>query len=241
MKIILDTNIWYEIDTNPIFSDSNLKENIVVTYLNYFELIKNRKVILNPDLLRRIFLKMDQYEKIFEPPFVYMARLHEFYHYNVLTELGDQVSFILNFKKGDFIDPSKEEDFIQYIANINADFQDLVDSFNSEARLIKPRIRNLNKHRKQNSLSNTAEFIVFLLKQATRKDLSDFDITKIELLHITLNTFFKQMEVGEAIMNANDIADFLMLSYVQPGDKYVTKDKKWKKLILASGVEHYIL
>ncbi len=241
MKVILDTNIWYAIDTNPIFSDKDVKKSIVVTYLNYFELIKKRTIITEPELFRRIFIAMDSYEKIFEPPFVYMAKLYKFYHYHIFKELGDQISFISNFKNGDYIDPSKEKDFIEYISHINSDFQELVDSFNQEAKLIKTRIKNLQKHRERNSLNDTSDFVLFLIKQATKQNFDFSDISKLELLIETLNSFFKKMEVGELIMNANDVADFLMLSYVQPGDKYYTEDKKWKKLIVASGKESYLL
>lgn len=72
-------------------------------------------------------------------------------------------------------------------------------------------------------------------------DISTMDFTKIELLIRTLDLFFKRLEVGELKATTNDIVDFLILSYVQPGDQFVTNDKKWKKLITDAGCSKYLL
>lgn len=241
MKIILDTNIWYDYDDNNVFQNEALKNKIAVTYLNYFELIKKRTIVSQPDFFRKILFGMDNYDKIFEPPFVYIAQGQKYYNYNVLLELEDQINFILNFKKGGYIDSEKEQAFYEYISKINNDFQDFVDGFNREAMIIKPRIKNLVKHRIIDSLEETGRFLKFLVVSATGQEIDNFDISKVELLTQTLNTFFKKMEVGELIMKANDVTDFLILSYVQPGDKYYTKDKKWRNLIIESGMQHYLL
>ena len=240
MKLILDTNIWYEFETNSVFSDKSLEKNIYVTYLNYFEIFKSKKIISNPEFFRKMFIEMDKYQKIFEPPFVYVAKLHKFYHFNVLTELKDQIEFIIRFKNGDYIDPAKEEEFKDYVNHINENFNKLADDFNKDAKIIKSKIKNLNKHRAKNSINNTTNFISFLVNHATKQEITNFDIIKNDLLTSALDTFLKKIEVGELVMKTNDINDFLMLSYVQPGDKYYTKEQKWEKLIIESGKSDYL-
>jgi hypothetical protein len=240
MKIILDTNIWYDIENNEIFKNPDLKSNITVTFLNYFELIKKPRIITDPDLFRKIFTKMDEYDKIFEPPFVYIAKLHNYYHYNVLIEQYDYINFLINFKKGDFIDPAKESDFREYVKEMDKDFEILANTYNEEALNIKAKIKNNKKHLISDSSKFTNEYLQFIVSKATKQNLEGFDFKNIQLFSETLDGFFKKMEVGELIMKTNDIVDYMMLSYVQPGDKYYTKDKKWIRLISDSNNSQYL-
>lgn len=240
MKIILDTNIWYDIENNEIFKNVDFSKKIAVTFLNYFELIKKPRIITDPDLFRKIFRKMDEYDKIFEPPFVHIAKLHNFYHYNILIEQQDYINFLVNFKKGDFIDPAKESDFKEYVKDMDKDFEILANHYNEEALKIKSKIKNNRKHLIADSSRFTNDYLQFIVSKATKQNLEGFDFENIKLLSETLDVFFKRMEVGELIMKTNDIVDYMMLSYVQPGDLYYTKDKKWIKLISESNNTHYL-
>lgn len=240
MKIILDTNIWYDIENNEIFKKQDLTDKIAVTFLNYFELIKKPRISKDPDFFRKIFLKMAEYEQIFEPPFVHIAKIHKFYHYNVLTELQDYIMFIVNFRNGDYIDPEKELEFKEYVKHMDIDFENLANTYNEEALNIKAKIKNKGNHRNVDSSKLTNNYLSSIVYQATKQDLTGFNFKDIELLSDTLNLFFKKMEIGELIMNTNDIVDYMMLSYVQPGDLYYTKDKKWLKLIADSDHANYL-
>ena len=240
MKLILDTNIWYDVETNEIFQNKKLKSFITVTLLNYLELIKNPRIITDPILFRKIFNKMDDYQRTFEPPFVHIAKLHEFYNYNVLLEQNDYIRFVLNFKKGDFIDPAKVIEYKNYIKNIDKDFEDLANWYNEYAFQIKSKIKDLKKHRLRDSSQSTNDYIRFIVNKATQKNLETFDFKEIELLCCTLDVFFKKLEVGEFKMKTNDIIDYMLLSYVQPGDLYYTKDKKWIDYISIAGKSEYL-
>lgn len=41
-------------------------------------------------------------------------------------------------------------------------------------------------------------------------------------------------------IQANDWYDFAILTYVQPGDKYWTREKRWLKLITEAGCSEYL-
>jgi len=42
-------------------------------------------------------------------------------------------------------------------------------------------------------------------------------------------------------VQANDWYDFAILAYVQPGDKYWTREKRWINLINDAGCGHYLI
>ncbi|WP_223557925.1 hypothetical protein [Chryseobacterium lathyri] len=241
MKIILDTNIWY-----GLFENRNLLKDldqslVTPTFLNYFEIIKKRSVVSNPLRSRWIFNKMDEFQILFEPPFVYIAKQYQFYHYKNIVELEDYILFLIRYKKGDYIDPKKVEEFFNYADSVNADFENLSIMYNDEAKKVQNRIKNNKKHIMKDSTIFIKEYLAQIVYLATDKDISQMDFNKIELLVKTLDLYFKRLEIGDLKSTTNDIIDFFMLSYVQPGDLYVTKDKKWRKLIIDCGCEGYLI
>lgn len=240
MKIILDTNIWYGLFENEnLLKDLN-QSLITTTFLNYYELIKNRGIVKNVERSRWIFNKMNEFQTIFEPPFVHIAKQHQFYHYKNIVELEDYIQFLIRYKKGDFIAPERTDEFLDYIDSMNADFETLSMSYNEEALKIKERIKENKKHLMKDSTVFIKEYLAYIVNLATGKDIINMDFSKIELLVKTLDLYFKRLEIGDLKSTTNDIIDFFMLSYVQPGDLYITKDKKWKKLIIDCGCENYL-
>ena len=240
MRLIIDTNIWYQLPENPTLIKETEKENAHSTFLNYFELLKTRNVVSNPEKVRKIINVMDKYQKIFTPPFVHMAKLHSFYHFNDLTQLKDYITFLVAFKNGDYINPEQKKGFFDYIDAVNNDFSNYAMYLNDEASKIKNNIKNNKKHLSLDSTKFTNSYILNLINQATNRNLVEFDFQKIELFSKTLNQFFKKLEVGDFLATTNDIIDFLILSYVQPGDLYFTKEKKWINLIKEADCEKYL-
>lgn len=241
MKIILDTNIWYGLFENEnLLRDLN-QSLVTTTFLNYYELIKNRGIVNNVERSKWIFNKMYEFQTIFEPPFVHIAKQYQFYHYKNIIELEDYIQFLIRYKKGDFIDPERTNEFFDYNNSMNSDFQNLSVLYNEEAQKIKGRIKDNKKHLMKDSTVLIKEYVVYIVYLATGKDISNMDFDKVELLVKTLDLYFKRLEIGDLKSTTNDIIDFFMLSYVQPGDLYITKDKKWKKLIIDCGCESYLI
>lgn len=240
MKIIIDTNIWYDLyDDKSLLKDIN-PLLITPNFLNYFEIIKNKNIVSNQIKSSWILKKMDDFQILFEPPFVHIAKLYKFYHYNVLLELKDYISFLIYYKSGAYISPYKSDDFFKYIGSINKDFQDFSDLYNKEAKFIKNKISNNKKHLKIKVEHLIQKHVSVMVEAATGKNVTRMDFSKIELLIKTLHQYYKKLEIGEIQSETNDIVDFFMLSYVQPGDLYITRDKKWKKLIADAGCSNYL-
>jgi hypothetical protein len=55
-----------------------------------------------------------------------------------------------------------------------------------------------------------------------------------------MDAFFKDLETGARTIERNDWNDLFVLTYVKPGDKFWTKERKWKDLIKAAGCGHYL-
>lgn len=65
-------------------------------------------------------------------------------------------------------------------------------------------------------------------------------MNKIELLMRTLDHLNKTLVTSKMKFEENDWFDLSILGYVQPGDKYWTKEKKWIRLIKEAGCEEYL-
>lgn len=63
---------------------------------------------------------------------------------------------------------------------------------------------------------------------------------KIELLVLTMDIFFKTMELSKMNMKPNDWFDLAILAYVRPGDKFWTEDNRLIQMIKEAGCEHYL-
>lgn len=244
MKIILDTNVWLD-----FFDDRNLLDGldsslVTPTFLNYFELMKMKKIADSKYVykFKWIFNKMDEFHnKIFDPSFVHLAKQNKFYHFNVLLELRGFFDFFKNYKEGVILSEEKAKEFINNIDLINQDFADFSQLLNNKAQEIKVKIKNTKSHINRDSIILVENYVSWFVNLATGQDISMMDFSKIEILIKVLDLYFKRLEIGTIISETNDIIDFLFLCYVQPGDFYVTKDKKWKRLIKDSGCERYLL
>lgn len=241
MKIILDTNIWLDLFDNRNLLDGLEQSLICTTFLNYFELMKKKRMVTDEKKFRWIFNKMDEFQKNFDSPFVHIAKQHQFFHYNVLIKLRGFFDFLSNYRNGTVIVEENIKPFYDYADDVNQDFQNLSTSYNFEAKQIQGQIKNRSKHLKRETITLIEKYIANIVDLSTGQDIESMDFSKIELLVRTLDLFFKKLEVGDIVLVTNDIMDFFILSYVQPGDFYVTKDKKWKRLIKDSGFGNYLL
>ncbi|MFW6351554.1 MAG: hypothetical protein ACOC2E_04145, partial [Bacteroidota bacterium] len=55
-----------------------------------------------------------------------------------------------------------------------------------------------------------------------------------------LKIFFNDMELGAVKLQPNDWYDLFLLTYVQPGNKIWTKEKRWIRYIQRAGMGSYL-
>lgn len=134
------------------------------------------------------------------------------------------------------------KDFFNHINEYNKGFAEAAAFFNEEAKVIRQRIKDKKGHRKKDSIQITAGFINFCVDISTNKqcNIDGIDLKQIELLVLTLDAFFKTMELSEMNMKPNDWFDLAILGYVRPGDKFWTNDNRLIQMIKEAGCEHYL-
>ena len=244
MKIIADTNIWYGLGQEKELYDIVKDKPISPTFPNIHELSKTENLIDKEELTRSAIRMLFQFQKnvIYEPPFIYLAKLHQEFEYDIEKEIGHWLNFTSKFAKGHSIDPSKKEIFRKEIEEKRKGLTSVSDFFNEEAEKIRQRIINKNEHKKIDTFQITGGFLNFCVEKSTEDNcnLEGFEMKNIELLVKTLDYFFKTLEVSQMKMQPNDWYDFAIMAYVQPGDKYWTREKRWVNLIKEAGCEKYL-
>ena len=244
MKIIADTNIWYGLGQEENLFEKVKSEPIAPTFANIHELSKSENLIDKEDLSRNAIRMLFKFKEntIYEPPFIFLAKLKQKYEYDINLEIGHWLEFTSKFAEGHGISPDKKEEFKKEILVGRKNLEQVAELFNNEAENIRERILNKKSHKKNNTYQITAEFINFCVSQSTRGkvNIDGFELDNIELLIKTLDHFFKTLETSKMKVQANDWYDFAILAYVQPGDKYWTRENRWKNLIAEAGCGHYL-
>jgi hypothetical protein len=245
MKIIADTNIWYYLGENIELFKEVENYNIFPTFANIYELSKSDNILNNENLSRLAIQRLFAFKTnvIYPPPFTFISILNNNFEFDTLNEIGDWLLFTEKFAKGHSIEPSKKEEFKIEIDKIRKDLQSGADIFNKEAEKFRSQILDNKKHKKENSIQSTSNFINYVVKTTSlnKYSLEGFDLNQIELLVRTLDHFFKTIETTKMKIHDNDWFDFAILAYIQPGDKFWTNDKKWIRLIKEAGCENYLL
>lgn len=240
MKIIADTNIWYYFAQNDTLFEENKTKLIYPTFVNIFEIIKSNNIIDKEDLARKTARRIFHFKNniIFGPPEMHIIKLHNNLIYNKNVEIGNTLEFFRKFANGHTI----KEEYMNNIIEYRNYYQKIADFFNDVANEIKSKIFNNKKHLKNDTFNFTTEFINNLIKATSNNkyNLDDFDFGKIELLCKTLDYYSKRLEIGKIKMQPNDWFDFLILAYIQPGDKYWTREKRWKNLIIEAKCSNYL-
>lgn len=245
MKIIADTNIWYGLGQDKKLYEKFSNEPISPTFANIHELSKSENLLDKEELSRSAIQMLFKFKKnvIYEPPFIYLAQLKQDFKYDIATEIGHWLDFTSKFAKGHSIDSNKKEIFKQEISEGRKKLEEVAVLFNDEAENIRTRILDKKAHKKIDTYQITAEFINFCIEESTKGkvNIDKFNLDNIELLIKTLDHFFKTLETSHMKVQTNDWYDFAILTYVQPGDKYWTREKRWINLINDAGCGHYLI
>ncbi|MCW3117513.1 MAG: hypothetical protein JWM28_1595 [Chitinophagaceae bacterium] len=245
MKIIADTHIYYELGQNKELFEKVKYEPISPTFINILELSKTHNLVNKPDYVRDAIRSLFNFknEVIYEPPFVHLAQLYAEYYYDPVSEFGDFLRFTSRIAEGDTVAPDKTAEFIEWAEKIKLGFIEGANFTNDTATKIKEEITSKKEHREKKTLQLTMNFINHFVIANTKGscNLEEIDLSASELLIKTLDIFFKTMETSSMKMQPNDWFDFAILSYLQPGDKFWTKEKKWKTLIRECGCESYLI
>jgi len=244
MKIIADTNIWYSLgQDNDLFK--KVEELLICpTWINIVELSKTENVVDKEDFTRLAIQKMFHYKSnvIVDSPFIYLSKLKTKDEKVELDSfISDCLLFTERFAQGDKIDLEKQSQYYDWINKHRDNVTTLCDWFNEKSDGIKKKV-NKKTHRKLDTFEITATFIHKIVELMTKGEVNlyDFDFEQIELFWRTIDQFFKELELSGMKMQPNDWFDFTQLAYVQPGDLFWTKEKRWIRIIENIGLQDYL-
>lgn len=202
MKVIADTNVWYNLGKDSTLYKSVKDVPISPTYLNLYELAKSTNVTDKEECSRRAvqaLFPFQQYQ-ILMPPFTYISRLSDECDFSDKEEgnIKNLVRFITRFASGS----SVEDDNARRVGieAIKRSLEKGAALINNEAAKIRHRIE---KNKRRHERGRTDEVIHDFLKSCVtattnnRCTIDDnFDYGSIELLVKTLGIFFKKLETS---------------------------------------------
>ncbi|MFT4169804.1 MAG: hypothetical protein QM653_11870 [Dysgonomonas sp.] len=244
-RIVLDTNILYYLGNEDGLYDKVKDLNLIPNYINLWELSHSDNLLNREENVRNAIRKMFPYQDniIFEPPFIHLLKLkYKKYRFEIFPNLKYILDFTSRIAKGESIDENERERFKEYIDESKKGINEFTSSVTEEANKISKRLHDKKAHRKKHSIPYIANFINALIQNESnnKRSLEGFNLKRIELFICTMDAFFKSLETGERNVEPNDWNDLFVLLYVQPGDKFWTRERKWKNLIKAAGCEHYL-
>ena len=244
-ELVCDTNIWYELGTNPPSADFLKNNSLIGTFHAIDELSRTPILISHYASVQKAIQSLMTYSKrtIYEPPFIYLKRQNKpAFAFNPVSELKQILLFTRAIANGENLIEEKKTDYEKHCENRRVNLQSAADFFNSEAAKIKPKIKDPDKHRKEDSIPINRDFISFCVASETKDSGLDesFNWTSIELFESVLKMVFNDLETGAIKLTANDWYDLFNLIYVKPGQLYWTKEKKWINFIKRAGMEKYL-
>ena len=244
MKIIADTNIWYGLGQESDLFERIKCEPIRPTFVNIHELSMSENVIDKVDLTRSAVRMLFHFKDsvIYEPPFIYLAKLQQSYDYDIIENVGIWLEFTSRFAQGETIDLSEKDNFRKETRSRKEVLIDASNFYNDEAKKIQERIKDKKAHKKKHTLAAIGSFLSKCVEISTKGkcNLDGLKMDKVELLIKTLGHFFKILETSKMKFQPNDWYDLAILAYVQSEDKYWTREKRWLNLIKEAGCENYL-
>lgn len=245
MKIVTDTNKFYDLGADIALLQRIRQEPITPTFISLRELTTTGRLNEDEEKVRSAIQAMLVFENniILEPPFLYLGKI---YKGELLVSIDNPTPDLVISKmiaSGEKIIPGKEGDYYEFVKARRVEMKKLPDLFNSEAARIQEMIKGNERQRlAENTLKLTVGFICECIDREFEEEFNfeGLDSTKFELLLLVLDLYFKKLETGQMKFKQNDLYDFAILAYVQPGDKFWTSDGRWLTMIRELGMDSYL-
>lgn len=246
IKIICDTNVWYGLGDGTIsISEIIARSSLVAIQVNIREFTFTYNLLNNEDLARNAIKAAFKYHSIerFEPPLIYLKKLSDRkYSYNTKKEQSQFMVFTSLIARGHSIDDKRKSDFKKVCDNVKSNLESATVLFNTEAEKIHIKIKDKKKHRSADTLELNRGLINLFVQNVTKDHGLDekFDWRKIELFEYVLKEVLFDLETGAKRMTVKDWMDLFQLIYVQPGEKYWTRENYWLEQISKVGMTKYL-
>lgn len=257
LVIVCDTNVWYNLGSANLLISNLTSHQLLATGVTLNELAFSGQIKNIAGHYYNSINAIIRYSK-------HMSSCFPEEHFLKIAGYADKTECELNVMKRKLNDVASLEmsDFIRLsqrpypkelqksIESRNQIRQDFADRINSEIPKIKSKIESkgsLQDYRKsvngegiRQLLREWIDHFIDNFKISFKIDWDNFPWEKIELLTSAWLQFFTDLETGTSIINRNDYDDLWNLTYVAPGQKYLTFDKKWNQIIYKCGCKNYL-
>lgn len=255
IKIICDTNIWYNLGDGRIDSKVAEENHLVATFYTFEELNTTYNILNDSDKVIKTSQAIIQYskEQILENAILYLARtmdkffVDERYTYNLGMRNWNEVRLLARTPVGSKFPQWVVDMYEENIKNREKEGVDIAKAENLLSDSVRQEAKKAYKKDKQNYFDAVANNIVSLLglylKEFTKEKVefpSDYKFEQIELFLNAYVEYFFRLDVGGMRVQANDAYDLYNLIYVKPGMKYWTLENRWLTIIKDSGMGHYL-
>ncbi len=244
MKIICDTNIWYDIASGKASKAGLSKVELYSTYVNLFELAKTQNLVKDWPIVKKAVKALhDNSKGIYEMNPIEFIIKKQFPEYDCQDMTYKQI--LKGFEE--LMDRDEnvpiEKEVLEKMQNSIDEFalasQKAADSLNAKLPEIREKIKSTigkKEHRKIISFPLLYEVINVFVGQHTNGavtlDISSYPWQEVDLFVRTWDNYFKELEVsGNQKFQPNDWQDIFAMVYVTPDYKYTTSEEKWIRLI----------
>lgn len=241
MKTIIDNNIFYGIHDKQIDIEKIDVENPMMTNSNIDEFARSYNLIYKTDTVKgalRSAFKLCEKRLIGRNPYMYILELDN--KSLKLTEHDKEIIKLTEMIAKGFEVTEENQEYVlnNWIRQREIELIEIAAIFNEWFKNIKADEKFDVKRVKTKEL---VEYMKSLLDENIRNWTSshigkeigiskNFDWSKLDLFIHAFAAFFKSNLSGGAF-KPHDAYDLNQLIYVQPGDKFWTKEKKWQNII----------
>ncbi len=239
MRIIVDTCVWYELGRNPDLYEKVKDEPLVPTILSLVEVGHTANLFDEQrSETEQAIIKMMKWsnDMMYNTPFHFIANLPE----PEMKGLDLLLKFTALVANGAAI-PEEQMGVLRNVRDkvLKPKTNWALTTNSMAAQTNTPETKR--KIKKNNTLPLTWELILTYIKDQTgHDDVNDLDPNQCELLVRVWDQFIRLQQVQYVVAEENDLYDILNMSYVRPGDKYWTIEKRWLHRAKEAGCSGYL-
>ena len=241
-RVICDTNIWYNLASGAIKLEDLKDVALIGTFINLRELVYSQNLKSKPEIVRAACGCLIKYAEdiILKDPVMHLVGMQQ------IVEGSEKKGFgLLNEARNLSLGALISEEVLNKEL-LEKEALGIEGTNNAMVFLeeIRPRIIDKKSHRANKDYKAIQDFYNVVIGNYTNNEylLNDnFKWSKVDLLIKTTLEFFQELELSSTMkFKINDWADFFILSYVQPGDKFWTFENKWKRIITQAACGEYL-
>tara|TARA_R110002020_G_scaffold214594_6_gene421655 strand:+ start:683 stop:1459 length:777 start_codon:yes stop_codon:yes gene_type:complete len=247
MKVICDTNVWYEIASGKFVPP--LEVELIATEFSVYEFVSTEVAVHDVLLLQKAVKSFFRFASG-------IISVDPFYHFlsNSLGRFDTEESLLsknmnrtlneflaMDFSKKPIIPQDTAQNVIkesQEQREIRVQYAEFLNSILPEKRKKINREVGKNEYLKgdQSEIIRDLVYRCTINYLKTKNDsvsLEELNWNSIEFFLRVTENFYKKLDTTRDMkFKPNDVTDWLNLLYVRPSMKYLTFEKKWRTLIL---------